>query len=48
LKKQLLQNTQAAHERGPCGSPTFFVKGKICCGKDRLFEVDWEALRPKA
>ena len=40
VKAQLLANTQAAHERGAFGSPTFFVDGEIFFGKDRLREVE--------
>jgi 2-hydroxychromene-2-carboxylate isomerase len=35
--------TQAAHERGAFGSPTFFVGDAIYFGKERLRDVE-EAL----
>ena len=40
VKAQLLANTQAAHERGAFGSPTFFVDGEIFFGKEQLREVE--------
>ena len=48
VKERLLQNTQAAHERGAFGSPTFFVNGEIWFGKDRLREVEDEIVRVAA
>jgi 2-hydroxychromene-2-carboxylate isomerase len=48
VKDRLLQNTQAAYERGAFGSPTFFVNGEMWFGKDRLREVEEEILRLKA
>ncbi len=40
VKARLQGNTQAAHERGAFGSPTFFVGGEMFFGKDRLREVE--------
>jgi 2-hydroxychromene-2-carboxylate isomerase len=48
VKDRLLQNTQAAYERGAFGSPTFFVNGEMWFGKDRLREVEEEILRLRA
>jgi len=48
VKERLLQNTQAAHDRGAFGSPTFFVNGEIYFGKDRLREVEDEIVRVAA
>jgi 2-hydroxychromene-2-carboxylate isomerase len=48
VKDRLLQNTQAAYERGAFGSPTFFVNGEMWFGKDRLRDVEEEILRLKA
>ena len=48
VKERLQQNTQAAHERGAFGSPTFFVNGEIWFGKDRLREVEDEIVRVAA
>ena len=48
VKDRLLQNTQAAFERGAFGSPTFFVNGEIYFGKDRLRDVEEEIVRLKA
>jgi 2-hydroxychromene-2-carboxylate isomerase len=45
VKDRLLQNTQAAFERGAFGSPTFFVNGEIYFGKDRLRDVEEEIVR---
>lgn len=44
VKARLLANTQAAHDRGAFGSPTFFVRDEMFFGKDRLCEVE-EAIR---
>jgi len=44
VKARLLANTQAAHDRGAFGSPTFFVRDEMFFGKDRLREVE-EAIR---
>ena len=40
VKARLQVNTQAAHERGAFGSPTFFVGDEMFFGKDRLREVE--------
>ncbi len=40
IKARLLANTQAAHERGVFGAPTFFVGDAMYFGKDRLREVE--------
>ena len=48
VKERLLHNTQAAHERGAFGSPTFFVDGRIWFGKDRLCDVEEEIQRLNA
>ena len=45
VKAQLLARTQAAHERGAFGAPTFFVGDAIYFGKDRLREVEEEIVR---
>jgi 2-hydroxychromene-2-carboxylate isomerase len=45
VKAQLMANTQAAHERGAFGAPTFFVGDQMYFGKDRLREVEEEVLR---
>jgi len=45
VKAQLLANTQAAHDRGAFGAPTFFVGGEIYFGKDRLRDVEEEIVR---
>lgn len=46
VKARLMANTQAAHERGAFGSPTFFVGDEIYFGKDRLGDVE-EAIQRK-
>ena len=46
VKATLLKNTDDAHQRGAFGSPTFFVGNEIFFGKDRLRDVEEEALRP--
>ncbi len=46
VKARLMSNTQAAHERGAFGSPTFFVRDQMFFGKDRLREVEEEIERP--
>ena len=43
IKAALMAATQAAHDRGAFGSPTFFVGGQMYFGKDRLRDVE-EAL----
>lgn len=40
VKARLMANTQAAHDRGAFGSPTFFVGDQMFFGKDRLREVE--------
>ncbi|MDE2297815.1 MAG: 2-hydroxychromene-2-carboxylate isomerase [Burkholderiales bacterium] len=40
VKARLLENTQAAHDRGAFGAPTFFVGDEMYFGKDRLHEVE--------
>jgi 2-hydroxychromene-2-carboxylate isomerase len=40
VKARLLANTQAAHDRGAFGSPSFFVGDELFFGKDRLREVE--------
>jgi 2-hydroxychromene-2-carboxylate isomerase len=48
VKATLLANTQAAHDRGAFGSPTFFVGDEIFFGKDRLREVEEEIVHARA
>ena len=45
VKRRLLDNTQAAYERGAFGSPTFFVGDQMYFGKERLREVEEEIER---
>ena len=45
VKARLMANTQAAHDRGAFGSPTFFVRDQMFFGKDRLREVEEEIVR---
>ena len=45
VKAALLANTEHAFHRGAFGSPTFFVGTEIYFGKDRLRDVEEEALR---
>jgi 2-hydroxychromene-2-carboxylate isomerase len=40
VKAGLVANTEAAHQRGAFGSPTFFVGDQIYFGKDRLRDVE--------
>ena len=40
VKAKLLENTQAAVERGAFGSPTFFVGKEMFFGKEQLREVE--------
>ncbi|WP_291572055.1 2-hydroxychromene-2-carboxylate isomerase [Bradyrhizobium sp.] len=40
LKAKLIENTQAAVERGAFGSPTFFVGKEMFFGKEQLREVE--------
>ncbi len=44
-KQKLLNNTEAAVERGTFGIPTFFVNGEIFFGKDRLRDVEEEIVK---
>ena len=39
-KAKLIENTQAAVDRGAFGSPTFFVGGEIFFGKEQLRDVE--------
>jgi len=45
VKARLAANTQAAHDRGAFGAPTFFVHDEMFFGKDRLRDVEEEILR---
>jgi 2-hydroxychromene-2-carboxylate isomerase len=45
VKARLMAETQAAHDRGAFGSPTFFVGAEMFFGKDRLRDVEDEILR---
>ena len=45
VKARLLANTQAAHDRGAFGSPTFFVGAEMLFGKERLRDVEEEIAR---
>ena len=45
VKARLLANTEQAFHRGAFGSPTFFVGDEIYFGKDRLRDVEEQALR---
>jgi 2-hydroxychromene-2-carboxylate isomerase len=40
VKAKLIENTQAAVERGAFGSPTFFVGNEIFFGKEQLRDVE--------
>jgi 2-hydroxychromene-2-carboxylate isomerase len=40
VKARLIENTQAAVERGAFGSPTFFVGNEMFFGKEQLREVE--------
>ena len=40
VKAKLIENTQAAVERGAFGSPTFFVGSEMFFGKEQLREVE--------
>ena len=44
VKKKLMDNTEAAVERGVFGAPTFFVGDEMFFGKERLGQVE-EAIR---
>jgi 2-hydroxychromene-2-carboxylate isomerase len=45
VKARLMANTQAAHDRGAFGSPSFFVGTEMFFGKDRLGDVEEEIVR---
>lgn len=45
VKAALLANTESAVERGVFGSPSFFVGNELYFGKDRLRDVEREAVR---
>ena len=45
VKSVLLANTQAAHDRGAFGSPSFFVGQELFFRKDRMREVEEEIVR---
>ena len=45
VKAELIANTEAAVARGVFGIPTFFVGEEMFFGKDRLGQVEEEALR---
>ncbi len=40
MKAKLIENTQAAVERGAFGSPTFFIGQEMFFGKEQLREVE--------
>ena len=40
IKAKLIENTEAAVERGVFGIPTFFVEDEMFFGKDKLWEVE--------
>jgi 2-hydroxychromene-2-carboxylate isomerase len=44
VKARLIQNTEAAVERGVFGSPSFFVGDELFFGKDKLREVEEEIM----
>jgi len=48
VKQMLIDNTQAAVDRGVFGAPTFFVGREMFFGKDRLGQVEEELLREAA
>lgn len=45
VKQQLMNNTEAAVERGVFGIPSFFVGDELFFGKDRLRDVEEEIAR---
>lgn len=45
VKQRLLDNTQAAFEKGAFGSPFFLVGDEPYFGKDRLYEIEAEIMR---
>ena len=48
IKSTLLQNTQAAVDKGVFGAPSFLVGGELFFGKDRLREIEEEIIHQKA
>jgi 2-hydroxychromene-2-carboxylate isomerase len=48
VKAQLMAHTQAAHDRGAFGIPTFFVGQDMFFGKDRLGQVEEAAQAARA
>lgn len=44
VKAKLIENTNAAVERGAFGAPTFFVGGEMFFGKDRLDALEEEII----
>ena len=48
VKQMLIDNTQAAVDRGVFGAPTFFVGREMFFGKERLGQVEEELLREAA
>ena len=48
VKRQLIDNTEAAVARGVFGSPSFFVGDELYFGKDKLRDVEDEIERRKA
>jgi len=47
VKAGLLANTQAAHDRGAFGAPTFFIRDEMYFGKDRLGELEQEIVQSR-
>ena len=47
VKARLLENTQAAVERGVFGSPSFFVGDELFFGKDQLRDLEEEITQQK-
>lgn len=45
VKGQLMANTQASHDRGAFGAPTFFVGDEMFFGKERMRDVEEELVR---
>lgn len=48
IKEKLMANTQAAHERGVFGLPSFLVGDELYFGKDRLPDVEAHILATQA
>jgi len=48
VKQSLMETTEGASRRGAFGIPTFFVGEEMFFGKDRLGQVEEEALRAVA